>query len=398
MLMATKSDRKDKPKPPELPPKTMMRLVRGLCLGMEHISNHRLVHRDLAARNCLVSSDLSVKVSLSALSKDVYRKEYFLHRNKLLPIRWMPPEGVGEDDYSSKSDVFSFGVTVWEIFARGDLPHSGRSDQEVLSGLADSGETLILRNVKYLKYTYLASLCRYRSSRCFNNSLRNQKSNEAIPQIGDYFPRFAYKYTLALPDNRVPICVDWRKPILTICAQRKIFGRNVARLEKAIENNDILTLVKVGILISEMREPTLNSIERATRGCAMWRVVVVIWRVVMVAAAAAVVFGRWAAVRVLLAHMVVAGHMVPAHMMLVVVGLVVVVMAAVVVILVLRRTTVAVATRAATAAAHHRRVSRLGRVHVARRLQIVLLVVALTISVQSRPPSRTVHTCHQIEC
>ncbi|CAB0006202.1 unnamed protein product [Nesidiocoris tenuis] len=139
MLMATKSNRKDKPKPPELPPKTMMRLVRGLCLGMEHISNHRLVHRDLAARNCLVSSDLSVKVSLSALSKDVYRKEYFLHRNKLLPIRWMPPEGVGEDDYSSKSDVFSFGVTVWEIFARGDLPHSGRSDQEVLSGLADSG-------------------------------------------------------------------------------------------------------------------------------------------------------------------------------------------------------------------------------------------------------------------
>ncbi|XP_073988787.1 inactive tyrosine-protein kinase 7-like isoform X2 [Rhodnius prolixus] len=139
MLLATKNNRKDKPKPPEMTAKTIISLIRWVCLGMEHLSNHRLVHRDLAARNCLVTSDLSVKISLSALSCDVYRNEYFLHRNKLLPIRWMPPEVVAEDDFSTKSDVFSFGVTAWEICSGGDLPHGGRSDQEVLSCLDENG-------------------------------------------------------------------------------------------------------------------------------------------------------------------------------------------------------------------------------------------------------------------
>lgn len=135
MLLASKADRKDKPKPPELTARVLVGLVQQICLGMETLSNHRLVHKDLAARNCLVSSDLSVKVSLSALSKDVYRKEYFLHRNQLLPVRWLPFEAVSEDDYSTKSDVFSFGVTMWEVFSLGSLPHGGRSDQEVLSSL-----------------------------------------------------------------------------------------------------------------------------------------------------------------------------------------------------------------------------------------------------------------------
>lgn len=83
MLLASKADRKDKPKPPELTSRVLLGLVQQICLGMESLSNHRLVHKDLAARNCLVGSDLTVKVSLSALSKDVYRKEYFLHRNQV---------------------------------------------------------------------------------------------------------------------------------------------------------------------------------------------------------------------------------------------------------------------------------------------------------------------------
>ncbi|XP_014250092.1 inactive tyrosine-protein kinase 7-like [Cimex lectularius] len=146
MLLATKGERKDKPKPPELTAKIMFSLIKDLCLGMEHISNHRLVHRDLAARNCLVSSNLSVKISLSALSKDVYRKEYFHHRNKLMPVRWIAPEIVSDDDYSTKSDVFSFGVTAWEIFARCDMPHAGCSDQEVVSGLLENGGLQLLHH------------------------------------------------------------------------------------------------------------------------------------------------------------------------------------------------------------------------------------------------------------
>ncbi|KAL1124689.1 hypothetical protein AAG570_001313 [Ranatra chinensis] len=135
MLMATKKERKDKPKPPELTLKVILSFVHQLALGMECISNHRLVHKDLAARNCLVSSDLNLKISLSALAKDTYNKEYFMYRNKYLPIRWLPYEVISEDDYSCKSDVYSFAATSWEIFMGGELPFTSQSDEEVLNML-----------------------------------------------------------------------------------------------------------------------------------------------------------------------------------------------------------------------------------------------------------------------
>lgn len=58
---------------------------------------------------------------------------------QLIPVRWMPLEAVAEDDYSCKSDVYSFAVTVWEIFSRGELPHSKLTDREVLAALEAGG-------------------------------------------------------------------------------------------------------------------------------------------------------------------------------------------------------------------------------------------------------------------
>ncbi|XP_054284012.1 inactive tyrosine-protein kinase 7-like isoform X2 [Macrosteles quadrilineatus] len=128
-----------KPRPTPLTVVQNLSLVQQLALGLEHLANHRLVHKDVAARNCLIASDLTVKLSLSALCKDTYSKEYYRHRNQLIPLRWMPLEAVAEDDFSCKSDVYSFAVTVWEIFSRGELPMSKMSDREVLTAL-ETGE------------------------------------------------------------------------------------------------------------------------------------------------------------------------------------------------------------------------------------------------------------------
>ncbi|RZF44362.1 hypothetical protein LSTR_LSTR016625 [Laodelphax striatellus] len=83
-LLATRKESKgSKPRPAPLTARQTIALVHQLAMAMEHISNHRTVHRDLAARNCLISSDLSLKVSFSALCKDTYAKEYFKHRNQV---------------------------------------------------------------------------------------------------------------------------------------------------------------------------------------------------------------------------------------------------------------------------------------------------------------------------
>ncbi|KAM9273145.1 inactive tyrosine-protein kinase 7 [Cariama cristata] len=127
-------------KPQPLTTKHKVSLCTQVALGMEHLSNGRFVHRDLAARNCLVSAQRQVKVSSLSLSKDVYNSEYYHFRQAWIPLRWMPPEAVLEDEFSTKSDVWSFGVLMWEVFTHGEMPYTPLADDEVLAGL-QSGKT-----------------------------------------------------------------------------------------------------------------------------------------------------------------------------------------------------------------------------------------------------------------
>ncbi|KAI1894650.1 hypothetical protein AGOR_G00117940 [Albula goreensis] len=124
-----------KSKEEKISTKQKVSLCAQVAQGMEHLSNHRFVHRDLAARNCLISAQRQVKVSALSLSKDVYSSEYYHYRQARIPLRWLPSESVFEDDFSTKTDVWSFGVLMWEVFSYGELPYTKLSDEEVLEGL-----------------------------------------------------------------------------------------------------------------------------------------------------------------------------------------------------------------------------------------------------------------------
>lgn len=114
-----------------LSPTQMVNICAAVASGMNYLSNHNHVHKDLAARNCLVNKSFDVKISFLSLNQGTYPKEYYKRNEELIPLRWMAPEAL-KGEYSYTSDVWSFGVLMWEVYAQGLLPYDERSDEEVL--------------------------------------------------------------------------------------------------------------------------------------------------------------------------------------------------------------------------------------------------------------------------
>ncbi|XP_067142021.1 inactive tyrosine-protein kinase 7-like isoform X1 [Centruroides vittatus] len=143
-LLATRKDSPRKgPKPPPLSTAQIIGICHQVSLGMEYLSNHRFVHKDIATRNCLVSSRLNVKISSPSLSKDTYAQEYFKYQNKVIPLRWTSAEAALEDEWSTKSDVWSFAVLVWEVLTQANLPFSDKTDESILQSLKQRELTLL---------------------------------------------------------------------------------------------------------------------------------------------------------------------------------------------------------------------------------------------------------------
>uniref|UniRef100_A0A1B0CEU7 Tyrosine-protein kinase-like otk n=1 Tax=Lutzomyia longipalpis TaxID=7200 RepID=A0A1B0CEU7_LUTLO len=135
-LIATtgKGGEEKKPALPPLNVPQILTLAHQIARGMDAIYRAKFIHRDLATRNCVISSDFRAKVSYPALSRDKYAKEYFRYRNQVIPLRWMAPECLQDDDYSTKSDVWAYGVLVWELFTQArEIPFETLSNEEVFA-------------------------------------------------------------------------------------------------------------------------------------------------------------------------------------------------------------------------------------------------------------------------
>ncbi|XP_065664674.1 proto-oncogene tyrosine-protein kinase receptor Ret-like [Hydra vulgaris] len=103
-----------------------------IASGMEYLSCMKLVHRDLAARNILVGAHKNVKISDFGLTRKLYNDNYRGIKNRCLPIKWMSVEAIFYRIFSSSSDVWAFGVVLFEILTLGGIPYSTISNRDLL--------------------------------------------------------------------------------------------------------------------------------------------------------------------------------------------------------------------------------------------------------------------------
>ncbi|XP_050480798.1 ALK tyrosine kinase receptor isoform X2 [Bombus huntii] len=119
---------------------TMLDLImcgHDVANGCKYMEEARFIHRDIAARNCLLTCKGPGRIGKIAdfgMAKDIYRSDYYRKGGKaMLPIKWMPPESFLDGIFTTKTDVWAFGVLLWEIMSFGYIPYTGCTNREAMT-------------------------------------------------------------------------------------------------------------------------------------------------------------------------------------------------------------------------------------------------------------------------
>ncbi|XP_025101069.1 fibroblast growth factor receptor 4-like isoform X1 [Pomacea canaliculata] len=124
--------------PPTLTSKELFAFSLQIARGMKHLSDNNIVHRDVAARNVLLTDRGVCKITDFGLARDIHGSDNYERRSKgPLPIRWMAPEALIDGRHSTWSDVWSYGILVWEVVTLGASPYPGMSASQVFKFVND---------------------------------------------------------------------------------------------------------------------------------------------------------------------------------------------------------------------------------------------------------------------
>lgn len=122
-----------------LSPEQFLACCLQVAQGLRYLADLKFVHRDIAARNCLIDHNHIVKIADFGMSREVCAADYYRvsSAKACLPVRWMPPEALLYGKFTVKSDVWSYGVLMWEVYTYAHQPFSGISNYEVIDRIKE---------------------------------------------------------------------------------------------------------------------------------------------------------------------------------------------------------------------------------------------------------------------
>ncbi|PAA68353.1 hypothetical protein BOX15_Mlig024402g2, partial [Macrostomum lignano] len=186
--------------------------------GMYYLETRKYIHRDLAARNCMVTAAFTVKIGDFGMTRDVYYSDYYKKEGQApLPVRWMAPESLRDGVFTTASDVWSYGVVLWEIASLASQPFNGRSNEEVLN-MVKSGKTL---EPPEDCPEFLADLM----ARCWAQKPKQRSSFSGLlacideqPELRADFRQASWYHSGHAGDSAVTVCLPDRSSAASSCS------------------------------------------------------------------------------------------------------------------------------------------------------------------------------------